>query len=48
MKHILKALDDKVKDSFSEEIEVLDKTIDFFKDYRSCELMNLFRNSVKK
>ena len=42
------ALDDKVEDSFSEEeIEVLDKTIDFFKDYRSRQLMNLFRSSIK-
>lgn len=44
----LHALDFKVEDIFSEEeIEVLDKTIDFFKDYKSCELMNLFRSSVK-
>ena len=44
----LQALDDKVEDSFSEEeIEVLDKTIDFFKDYKACELMNLFRSSVR-
>lgn len=44
----LQALDDRVKDSFSEEeIEVLDKTIDFFKDYKSCQLMNLFRSSIK-
>lgn len=44
----LQALDDKVEDSFSEEeIEVLDKTIDFFKDYKSCQLMNLFRSSIK-
>ena len=41
-------MDDKVEDTFSkEEIELLDKTIDFFKDYRSCQLINLFRNSVK-
>lgn len=44
----LHALDDNVKDTFSEEeIEVLDKTIDFFKEYKSCQLMNLFRNSIK-
>lgn len=44
----LQALDDNVKETFSEEeIEVLDKTIGFFKDYKSCQLMNLFRNSIK-
>ena len=44
----LQALDDNVKETFSEEeIEVLDKTIDFFKEYKSCQLMNLFRDSIK-
>ena len=41
-------MDDKVKDTFSkEEIELLDKTIYFCKDYKSYQLMTLFRNSVK-
>ena len=41
-------MDDKVEDTFSkEEIELLDKTIYFCKDYKSYQLMTLFRNSVK-
>ena len=41
-------MDDKVEDTFSkEEIELLDKTIDFFKDYKSYQLMTLFRKTIK-
>ena len=41
-------MDDKVEDTFSkEEIELLDKTIDFFKDYTSYQLMTLFRKTIK-
>ena len=41
-------MDDKVEDTFSkEEIELLDKTIDFFKDYKSYQLMALFRKTIK-
>ena len=41
-------MDDKVEDTFSkEEIELLDKTIDFFKDYKSYHLMALFRKTIK-
>lgn len=42
-------MDDKVEDTFSkEEIELLDKTIDFFKDYKSYQLMTLFRKTIKQ
>ena len=41
-------MDDKVEDTFSkEEIELLDKTIDFFKDYKAYQLMTLFRKTIK-
>ena len=41
-------MDDKVEDTFSkEEIELLDKTIDFFKDYKAYQLMALFRKTIK-
>ena len=41
-------MDDKIEDTFSkEEIELLDKTIDFFKDYKSYQLMTLFRKTIK-
>ena len=41
-------MDDKVEDTFSkEEIELLDKTIDFFKDHKSYQLMTLFRKTIK-
>ena len=41
-------MDDKVEDTFSkEEIELLDKTIDFFKDYKAYQLMALFRKIIK-
>ena len=41
-------MDDKVEDTFSkEEIKLLDKTIDFFKDYKSYQLMALFRKTIK-
>ena len=41
-------MDDKVEDTFSkEEIELLDKTIDFFKDYKSYQLITLFRKTIK-
>ena len=41
-------MDDKVEDTFSkEEIELLDKTIDFFKDYKSYQIMTLFRKTIK-
>ena len=41
-------MDDKVEDTFSkEEIELLDKTIDFFKDYKAYHLMTLFRKTFK-
>lgn len=42
-------MDDKIEDAFSkEEIELLDKTIDFFKDHKSYQLMTLFRNTIKQ
>lgn len=42
-------LNDKVESTFSkEEIELLDKTIDFFKDYQSHQLLTLFRNKIKQ
>ena len=41
-------MDDKVEDTFSkEEIELLDKTIDFFKDFKAYQLMALFRKTIK-
>ena len=41
-------MDDKVEDTFSkEEIELLDKTIDLFKDYKAYQLMALFRKTIK-
>lgn len=41
-------MDDKIEDTFSkEEIELLDKTIDFFKDYKSYQLITLFRKTIK-
>ena len=41
-------MDDKVEDTFSkEEIELLDKTIDFFKDHKAYQLMTLFRKTTK-
>lgn len=41
-------MDDKIEDTFSkEEIELLDKTIDFFKDYKAYQLMTLFRKTIK-
>ena len=41
-------MDDKVEDTFSKkEIELLDKTIDFFKDYKAYQLMTLFRKTIK-
>ena len=41
-------MDDKAEDTFSkEEIELLDKTIDFFKDYKAYQLMTLFRKTIK-
>ena len=41
-------MDDKVEDTFSkEEIELLDKTIDFFKDFKAYQLMTLFRKTIK-
>ena len=41
-------MDDKVEDTFSkEEIELLDKTIDFFKDDKAYQLMTLFRKTIK-
>ena len=41
-------MDDKVEDTFSkEEIELLDKTIDFFKDHKAYQLMALFRKTIK-
>lgn len=41
-------MDDKVEDTLSEnEIRLLDKTINFFKDYKSYQLMTLFRTAIK-
>lgn len=41
-------MDDKIEDTFSkEEIELLDKTICFFKDYKSYQIMTLFRSTIK-
>lgn len=41
-------MDDMIEDTFSkEEIELLDETIDFFKDYKSHQMMTLFRSTIK-
>lgn len=41
-------MDDRIEDTFSkEEIKLLDKTICFFKDYKSYQIMTLFRNTIK-
>ena len=41
-------MDDMIEDTFSkEEIELLDETIDFFKDYKSYQMMTLFRSTIK-